>query len=264
MKRVLLTGSTGKMGLEMVKTVYNSNEFELVGVVGNTKLIGEDIGLATLGKSIGLIVSNDFDKTFDDTKPDIVLDVTNGHVAYNILKKALLNGVSCVTGATGFDNEQLEELKKITEEKNLTCLVIPNFSIGAVLMMKFAQEAGKYFDNAEIIELHHEKKKDSPSGTALKTAEMIAKNNKKYNQGLPESEDKIEGCRGGTLENINIHSVRLPGFVATQEVIFGGLGQSLIIKHQTIGRDAYMPGVIFSLKKCVELKGYIYGLENLI
>ncbi|MFN4150745.1 MAG: 4-hydroxy-tetrahydrodipicolinate reductase [Candidatus Sericytochromatia bacterium] len=264
MKRVLLTGSTGKMGLECVKTLFNSDEFELVGVIGNTKFLGEDIGAHTLGKPINLIVSNDFDKVFEETKPDILLDVTNGFVAYDLMKKALLNGVSCVTGSTGFDEKQLQDLKKITEEKNLTCLVIPNFSIGAVLMMKFAQEAGKYFDNAEIIELHHEKKKDSPSGTALKTAEMIAKNNKKYNQGLPESEDKIEGCRGGTLENINIHSVRLPGFVATQEVIFGGLGQSLIIKHQTIGRDAYMPGVIFSLKKCVELSGYIYGLENLI
>ena len=131
-------------------------------------------------------------------------------------------------------------------------------------MMKFSAMAGKYFKDVEIIEMHHEKKKDAPSGTAIKTAEMIKKNNIDYNMVRPDNFETIAGSRGGNIENINIHSIRLPGCVATQEVIFGGLGQTLTIKHQTINREAYMEGLIFSLKKVREVKGYIYGLEELL
>jgi 4-hydroxy-tetrahydrodipicolinate reductase len=264
MKKVVISGAVGKMGLECVKTVLADSNFQLVGVLGNKSFIGQDIGSLTIGKEINLKLRNDFDNLIEEVRPDVLLDITNGNIAFELIIKALNKGINCITGSTGFSLEQLETIKKLTEEKNLTTLVIPNFSIGAILMMKFAQQAGKYFNNVEILEMHHEKKKDSPSGTAIKTAEMILVNQQKYNQNLPEAEEKIEGSRGGSLQDINIHSVRLPGFVATQEVIFGGLGQVLTIKHQTINREAYMPGVTFSLNKCFETTGYVYGLENLI
>ncbi len=264
MLKVLISGAAGKMGTEAVKTVLADNELKLVGCIGNERYIGEDIGLIVKGQEIGIKLSNDVDKTFDETQPDILLDLTNGESGYKIITKAIKRNISCVTGSTGFSHEQLEEIRKLTTENGLTTLVVPNFAIGAVLMMKFAEQAGKYFNHVEIIEMHHEKKKDSPSGTAIKTAEMILKNSSEYNNDLPQSFEKITGSRGGKVGNINIHSIRLPGYVATQEVIFGGIGQTLIIKHETINRESFMPGVIFSIKKTREVKGYIYGLENLL
>ncbi|MBC7474828.1 MAG: 4-hydroxy-tetrahydrodipicolinate reductase [Candidatus Sericytochromatia bacterium] len=264
MIKILLNGATGKMGLESVKAIYSDIELELSGVIGRTKNIGEDIGKITLGYDIGLKVETEIDDFIINKKSDILLDISNAEAGYKSIIKALNNGLNCVTGSTGFSNKQLEEIKNLTEKNNLTTLVIPNFSIGAVLMMKFSAMAGKYFKDVEIIEMHHEKKKDAPSGTAIKTAEMIKKNNIDYNMVRPDNFETIAGSRGGNIENINIHSIRLPGFVATQEVIFGGLGQTLTIKHQTINREAYMEGLIFSLKKVREVKGYIYGLEDLL
>lgn len=264
MTKIVVTGAMGKMGVEIVKTILAQKNLELVGVLGNKSGIGEDIGTLIFGKEIGLKLEANFEALINRVKPDIVVDVTLAHVSYNIITTALENNINCITGTTGFSVEQLEKIETLTKEKNLTSFIIPNFSIGAVLMMKFAEKAGKYFDNVEIIEMHHEKKKDSPSGTAIKTAEMISKNNTKFNSNLPESEDKLEGSRGGKLNNINIHSIRLPGFVATQEVIFGGLGQIFVLKHQTINREAYMDGVVFSIKKAIETKGYVYGLESLL
>ncbi|MFN8674465.1 MAG: 4-hydroxy-tetrahydrodipicolinate reductase [Candidatus Sericytochromatia bacterium] len=264
MQKILVAGAVGKMGLEIVKTILSDKNLKLVGVLGNKTGLGEDIGKLTLGKEIGLLVRNDFDNLLEECKPDIVLDVTNAEPSYNIILKALERNINCITGTTGFSQKQLDKIKELTEKNNLTTIIAPNFSIGAVLMMKFSENAAKYFDNVEIIEMHHEKKKDSPSGTAIKTAEMISKNNKKFNENLPESEEKIAGVRGGCINNINIHSIRTPGFVATQEVIFGGLGQIFVIKHQTINREAYMPGVTFCIKRLPEIKGYIYGLENIL
>lgn len=264
MLKVVINGAVGKMGLEAVKAVSADTELKLIGVLGRNTSIGEDIGKLAFGKEIGLTVENDIDALLKKLKPDIFLDITNSESGFKAITKALNFGINCVTGSTGFSQEELNKIKSLTEEKNLTTIIAPNFSIGAVLMMKFSQMAGKYFDDVEIIEMHHEKKKDAPSGTAIKTAEMIITNKNEYNNKRPDNFEILEGSRGGKLENINIHSIRLPGFVATQEVIFGGLGQTFSIKHQTINREAYMPGLIFTLKKSSELKGYIYGLESII
>lgn len=266
MFKVLITGAAGKMGLEAAKAIINSNEFDIVGAIGNKKHLGEDIGTLSVSKEIGIKINSNFDEVLESSKPDILLDLSNAEYGYQYMLKALKKDVKCVSGSTGFSAEQLNELQNYSENKSQTLIIAPNFSIGAILMMKFSEMAAKYFDNVEIIEMHHENKKDSPSGTAIKTAEMIMNNNKNFNTNLPsETIEKVEGCRGGTLNNINIHSVRMPGFVATQEVLFGGLGQVLSVKHHTINREAYMPGLIFTLKKAIETeKGYIYGLENLV
>lgn len=265
MYRVLITGAAGKMGLEAAKAIINSKDFQIVGAIGNKKYIGEDIGQISNSNNIGIQITNNYDEILEKSKPDLLLDLSNAEFGYQYIIKAIEKGINCVSGSTGFSDKQLEDIQNICEKKSKTVIIAPNFSIGAILMMKFSEMAAKYFDNIEIIEMHHENKKDSPSGTAIKTAEMISNNNKKFNFNLPsENIEKVEGCRGGTLNNINIHSVRMPGFVATQEVLFGGLGQVLTVKHQTINREAYMPGLLFTLKKALETKGYIYGLENLI
>lgn len=265
MYKVLITGAAGKMGLEAAKAIINSEEFEIVGAIGNNKHIGDDIGFLSQSNPIGITIQNNFDEIIETSKPDILLDLSNAEFGFKYMSYAIKKGIKCVSGSTGFDAGQLEDLKKQCNEYNSTVIIAPNFSIGAILMMKFSETASKYFDNVEIIEMHHENKKDSPSGTAIKTAEMISKSNKKYNENLPSEQlEKIEGCRGGSLNNINIHSVRMPGFVATQEVLFGGLGQVLSVKHHTINRESYMPGLLFTLKKAITLNGYTYGLENLI
>jgi 4-hydroxy-tetrahydrodipicolinate reductase len=155
------------------------------------------------------------------------------------VKTILENGCHAVVGTTGLTAKDLEEIKKLCAKNEVNCVVAPNFAIGAVLMMKFATEAAKYLPQAEIIELHHDKKLDAPSGTALKTAEMMGK-------------------------KIPIHSVRLPGLVAHQEVIFGGVGQTLTIRHDTINRESFMPGVLLAIHKVKKLKGLVYGLEQLL
>ena len=265
MLKVLITGAVGKMGLEAAKAIINSPDLQLVAAIAHKKNIGDDIGLLANSKIINVMVSNNFEQEIENTKPDIILDLTNAEYGYQYIMKSLEKGIKCVSGSTGFSSQQLENMQNLCNETSQSLIIAPNFSIGAVLMMKFSQLSAKYFDNVEIIEMHHEKKKDSPSGTAVKTAEMIMKNNKKFNNNLPdETIENIKGSRGGSFNNINIHSVRMPGFVATQEVLFGGLGQVLTIKHQTINREAYMPGLILTLKKVIETTGYIYGLENLL
>ncbi|MFN8577188.1 MAG: 4-hydroxy-tetrahydrodipicolinate reductase [Candidatus Sericytochromatia bacterium] len=265
MFKVLITGVAGKMGLEASKTIINSKDFEIVGAVGHKSHIDEDIGQLAFSKNIGIEIKNNFEEVLESSKPDLLLDLSNAEYGYKYIMKSIDKGIKCVSGSTGFSIQQLNDIEEMCEKKSQTVIIAPNFSIGAILMMKFSEMASKYFDNIEIIEMHHENKKDSPSGTAIKTAEMISKNNKKFNFNLPsETLEKVDGCRGGKINNINIHSIRMSGFVATQEVLFGGLGQVLTIKHQTINREAYMDGLLFSLKKALEIKGYIYGLENLI
>jgi len=262
MKNILIAGCTGKMGLEAVKTVLKTNDFKLHSCLGNKNFINQDIGNLIGKDNINIFISNNLGESFKGV--DIVLDLTNAQAGYNIIKKSLENKIPIVSGSTGFNKNQLGEFEYLSNENKTTCYIIPNFSIGAVLMTKFAKEAGKFFENVEIIEYHHENKKDYPSGTAIKTAEMLAENSKTYNHERPEELAKIENCRGGNYFNINIHSVRMPGFVATQEVLFGSLGEVLTIKHQTINREAFMSGVLFCLRKAINDNRFIYGMENII
>jgi 4-hydroxy-tetrahydrodipicolinate reductase len=180
------------------------------------------------------------------------------------VKKILQNKAHAVVGTTGLTSTNLAELEKLCEKNKVNCLVAPNFAIGAVLMMKFSKEAAHYMPEVEIIELHHERKADSPSGTAIKTAEMILADREGVKREAAKSIEKVKNARGGELGGIHIHSVRLQGLVAHQEVIFGGLGQTLKIRHDTISRESFMPGVIMAVRKVRNLKGLVYGLENLL
>jgi 4-hydroxy-tetrahydrodipicolinate reductase len=170
-----------------------------------------------------------------------------------------------VVGTTGLNPDQIKDLGEFAEKASTGCLIIPNFSIGMVLLQQAAIQASQYFDHVEIIELHHNQKADAPSGTAIKTAEMLAEMGKTYNPALVEEKETIKGARGGlSAENINIHSVRLPGLIAHQEVIFGAQGQIYTLRHDTSDRSCYMAGVLLAIRKVTQLSTLIYGLEKIL
>lgn len=264
MIKVAVTGALGKVGREVINAVSENKEIKLVAAIDKFE-IGKDIGEILFNKKLDIKISNDIEKTFAETKPDVVVDFTQPSVIFDNTKKYLNMGVSPVIGTTGLQPEQIEELKNLSEEKNVSCLIAPNFSTGAVLMMKFAKEAAKYFDNAEIIELHHNQKKDAPSGTAIKTAELMAEENSCFTIGNCDEKETLTGARGAVAKsNIHIHSVRMPGYSASQEVIFGAAGQILTIRHDTSDRKCYIPGILLAVKYVSEHKEFVYGLDNIM
>ncbi len=261
--RVGVAGALGRMGQETVKAVFNDQELQLVGVAdpkGRGKKLSEVISVPGLE----LPVCHDVAEMIDTCSPDVVVDFTTPHAVYDNARTILSYGVAAVVGTTGLGEQELQQLEILAREKNTGIAVIPNFAIGAVLMMRFAKEAAKYFSNVEIIELHHDQKLDAPSGTAVKTAEMINEALAGIPPRVVQETVKLPGCRGGVLEAVRVHSVRLPGLVAHQEVIFGGPGQALTIRHDSYNRESFMPGVLMAVKKMTERKGMVYGLENLL
>jgi 4-hydroxy-tetrahydrodipicolinate reductase len=263
MIKVGVVGALGKMGKEVVKAVINDNECSLVAAIDIFEE-GKDVGEIILGKEIGVKISTNTE-SFKTSQPDVVVDFTQPSAIFENAKKYIEAGISPVIGTTGLKSEQIQELENLSKEKNVSCLIAPNFSTGAVLMMKFAKEAAKYFNNAEIIELHHNQKKDAPSGTAVKTAELMASENENFVTGNCEESELIQGARGAIAKSqIHIHSVRMPGYSASQEVILGSQGQILTIRHDTSDRTCYMKGVIMAIKHVYNNKNFVYGLDNIM
>lgn len=260
MIRVGVVGAMGKMGQEVVKAVCEYNELDLVCAVD----INNIDGMVCPKSEIRII--GDLKSAIQMHKPDVMIDFTQPKFVFENAKTCLQNGVRPVIGTTGLTDEQIAELKNLAESNGLGCLIAPNFSTGAVLMMMFAKQAAKYFDNAEIIELHHNQKKDAPSGTAIKTALMMSETGKMtFEKGNCEEKETIEGSRGGkSYSDIRIHSVRMPGYIASQEVIFGASGQIFKIRHDSMDRQCYMAGVTLATKYVAENNNFIYGLENIM
>jgi 4-hydroxy-tetrahydrodipicolinate reductase len=265
MIKVLVSGAAGKVGAEVVKAVKKESDLALVGAV-DVAFIGLDAGSNAGIGSIGLPITKDLKASIAGTKPDVVVDFTHPNVAMINARAILESRVHAVIGTTGLSEDNLKELKALCEKNKVNCLVAPNFAIGAVLMMMFSKTAAKYMPNVEIIELHHDKKADAPSGTAIKTAEIILQSEAAAGlvKGKPAEIEKLEGARGANLGGIHIHSIRLPGFVAHQEVIFGGVGQTLSIRHDSISRESFMPGVVMAIHKIRNTSGLTYGLEHLL
>ncbi len=258
-----MCGAYGKMGCEVLKAVHKDEELSIVGAVdikSDFIDVGELIGIG----NIGITVGNDLQKVINETKPQVMVDFTRPESVLNNIRLAINNGVCPIVGTTGLSEDDVKELQKLCEQTGVNAIISPNFSIGAILMIKLAQEAAKFFPNVEIIELHHDQKLDAPSGTALRTAELITQNRGYLKQGHPAEVEKLAGARGGDLSGIRIHSVRLPGYVAHQEVIFGGLGQTLTIRHDSISRESFMPGVILACKHVLTANGLIHGLEHIL
>lgn len=240
--RVIVNGSKGKMGLLACETLNDHKEFALV---------------AQLGKEDNLA------QAIEQTKAQIVVDLTRADCVYNNCLTIINHGAHPVVGTSGLLPEQIQELTLLCESRRLGGIIAPNFSISAVLMMIFAAKAAKYLPEVEIIEAHHQQKLDAPSGTALKTAELIAAARKSPKNKL-NLKELIPGVRGGSHYDVNIHSLRLPGIIARQQVIFGGVGETLTITDDCTDRKCFMPGIILSCQKVSGLSTLIYGLEHLL
>ena len=260
MVKVGVVGAMGKMGQEVVKAVCNDETLELVCAV-DINQINEQVCPTHEVRVIG-----DLKKAIEMHKPDVMVDFTQPKYVFENAKICLENGVRPVIGTTGLSDEQIEVLNALSQANGLGCLIAPNFSTGAILMMMFAQQAAKYFDNAEIIELHHNQKKDAPSGTAIKTALMMSESgNMTFESGNCEETETIQGARGGkSYSDIHIHSVRMPGYIASQEVLFGASGQILSIRHDSMDRQCYMAGVKLAIKYVADHNDFIYGLEKIM
>lgn len=260
--RVVLTGAAGKMGREVVKAMQAAPDLALVAAV-SPRHKGQDVGeLAGCGP-LGLRATDDLAEALA-TKPDVLVDFTRPEAVMGVARAALHAGVRPVIGSTGLTPADLEELDALAKAKNLGVLVAPNFAIGALLMIRFAAEAAKYFDHAELIELHHDRKHDAPSGTAIKTVEAMNAARPRFEPPAIPGSETVAGVRGGEQGGIHVHSVRLPGLLAHQEVLFGGLGQLLTIRHDALSRECYMPGVLLGVRKVMTLSGLTYGLEHVM
>jgi len=257
--KVLISGACGRMGQETVRAVAGAEDMEIVAAC-DLSGVGKKLSEVVIGVQSDVMITSSLAQSIMDVKPDVVVDFTSPAAVMENLRTCLEHKTPVVVGTTGISQENLEELRSLSQKAGSPVFIAPNFAIGAVLMMKFAAEAAKYMPSVEIVELHHDKKLDAPSGTSIKTAEMIARSKE-----TEAAEGKSEpAARGGEYFGVRIHSVRLPGLVAHQEVIFGGQGQTLTIRHDSIDRTSFMPGVLMSIRKVRELQGVVYGLENIL
>jgi len=242
MIKVGVLGARGRMGSEVVKAVNEANDLELVASLD-------------LGDSLDALVANGSQVVVDFTTPDSVMANLEFLISHNI---------HAVIGTTGFDDARIAKIKSLLSSSKSGVLIAPNFAIGAVLMMEFATKAAKFFESAEIIELHHPNKVDAPSGTAARTAELMSKSRKEAGLApMPDATStSLDGARGATVGDIPVHSVRLRGLVAHQEVLLGGIGETLSIRHDSIDRVGFMPGVLLGVRQVVNHPGLTFGLEN--
>lgn len=257
-KKVLVAGFTGAMGQKAVNLVNSLDNFELVAGMSPTATNDPQKYNLPAGAKIYQSLAE-----IHDLAADIWIDFTTPKAVYDNVKFALEHHISPVVGTTGMSDEQEAELIKISQKEKVGGLIAPNFGMSAVLLMKFAKEAAKYFPDAEIIEMHHADKKDAPSGTALATAKMIAKNRPEH-ETAPDEVETLENVRGGDYQGIKIHSVRLPGYIAHEQVLFGGPGEALTIRQDSFDRESFMGGVKVALEKVDQLDELVVGLENIL
>lgn len=241
--RVGVLGARGRMGAEVVKAVTNSLDLELVAQL-------------ELGDSLDQLVSNKAEVVVDFTTPDSVM---------KNLEFLISNDIHAVVGTTGFDQARIDSLtKELAKHPKVGLLIAPNFAIGAVLMMEFAAKAARYFESAEIVEMHHPAKVDAPSGTAARTAELMTQARKDSSmKPMPDAtKQSLDGARGSKVGDIPIHSIRAQGLVAHQEVLFGGVGETLTIRHDSLDRAGFMPGVLLGIRSVVKNPGLTHGLDK--
>ena len=257
-KKVLVAGFTGAMGQKAVNLVNSLDNFELVAGMSPTATNDpQKYNLPARAKIYQSLAE------IPDLAADIWIDFTTPKAVYNNVKFALEHHISPVVGTTGMSDEQEVELIRISQKEKVGGLIAPNFGMSAVLLMKFAKEAAQYFPDAEIIEMHHADKKDAPSGTALATAKMIAENRPEH-ETAPDEVETLGNVRGGDYQGIKIHSVRLPGYIAHEQVLFGGPGEALTIRQDSFDRESFMGGVKVALEKVDQLDELVVGLENIL
>ena len=258
--RVIAHGALGKLGQEVVKAICAEPETQLVGAVD---LKASKDYLALPDESGQVPFSADTNTILDKCPADVMFDSTIAKTSLPDLRNAAKKGVNLVIATTGFSASDLDEIKNLAKANKIGIIIAPNFALGAVLMMHLAKIAAKYMDYAEIIELHHHLKADAPSGTALTTAREMARAKGKPFTSPPEP-GQPQKSRGEQVEGVTLHSVRLPGLMAHQEVILSAPGQTLIIRHDTINRECYIPGIMLAIKEVAKRRAYIYGLDTLL
>jgi 4-hydroxy-tetrahydrodipicolinate reductase len=267
---VIVNGATGKMGQEVVKAIAQAKDMTLLAAIDrNPNFQGEDIGTVVGVGELEVAVGCDLQGTLvaaaQTNQPGVMVDFTHPQSVYENVRMAIAYGVRPVVGTTGLSPAQIQDLAEFADKASMGCLIIPNFSIGMVLLQQAAIQASRHFDHVEIIELHHNQKADAPSGTALQTAQMLAELGKTYNPPAVTEKEHLPGARGSQAdEGIRIHSIRLPGLIAHQEVIFGAPGQIYTLRHDTSDRACYMPGVLLSIRKVLQLQTLVYGLEKIL
>ena len=273
---VVVAGALGRMGAEVIKTVVAAADCQLVGAVDTTPgKEGADVGLELGLGELEVAITADFEGTLCQASQAVrndgpgqgavLVDFTHPSVVYEHTRAAIAYGVHPVIGTTGLSPEQLSELAAFAAKASVGGAVIPNYSVGMVLLQQAAAAAARFYDFAELTELHHNRKADAPSGTCIKTAELMEDLGKSFNPLQVEEHETLAGCRGGQRESgLRLHSIRLPGLVAHQEVMFGAPGETYTLRHDTIDRSAYMPGVLLTARKVRQLDGLVYGLERLL
>lgn len=258
---VAVHGALGKMGRESISAISRDAGLNLVGAV-DVKATSDSI---TPDNEQKIPLYRDIKSLLAAVKPEVIVDFSMAAASMEMIRIAAGSGISLVTGTTGFSPDDMEEIRHLAKDNKIGIIIASNFALGAVIMMHLAKIAAKYFDNAEIIELHHDEKADAPSGTALSTARGMIESRQGKPFKYPETKrESLSGTRGGQFEGVGIHSVRLPGFVASQEIIFGLQGQTLKIRHDAINRECYMPGVIMAVKEVLNKKGSVNNLDDLL
>ncbi|NNN14861.1 MAG: 4-hydroxy-tetrahydrodipicolinate reductase [Acidimicrobiaceae bacterium] len=263
--KVAVLGAGGKMGSTVAQTVIAQPDLKLVAVV-DPRLSGIEFEHATGVSGSGLSISGDISEIVR-SGADVVVDFTTAASAFENLKYCASHGISAVVGTTGLDQTKMDELDRAFIDADRGCIVAANFAIGAILMMRFAEIAAGFFETAEVLEMHHETKIDAPSGTAIATARRIA--SAKLVGGssfLPDSTENslFEGARGADVDGVRVHSMRIRGAIAHQEVVFGTMGQSLSIRHDSYDRSSFMPGLIIAIRGIQSVRGVMAGIDRLI
>ncbi len=257
--KVCVTGAAGRVGRAVVAGVVNDPATELVAAV-DIKDIGQDAGSVAGIESCGVRISASLNEVLQKVSPDVVVDFTLAGAAVKHINEALEAGCHLVVGTTGFSDDVLENIETAARAAGKNVVLAPNFSLGALLMIELSRTAARHFGTVEIIERHHDGKKDSPSGTSLRTAALLA-------ETISKKDDRqlLDGSgRGHDVQGVKVHSIRLPGICAHQEVVFGGPGETLTIRHDTIGRECYVPGVLLAVKKVSSRPGLTLGMEKIL
>ncbi len=262
MIRVGVIGACGRMGQMVCRAIAEADDLALVAAIDRSRL-GEPIGPLVGHPAIDVPVTEELDRLLE-AEVEVAVDFTHPDVVMDNVRWCITHAVHLVVGTTGLTREDLDEIRQVLEsegsESNL--IIAPNFALGAVLMQRFAAQAARYFPAVEVIELHHDAKADAPSGTSLATVHrLLEERGERYRGPLDES---LPSVRGGEVEGIRLHSVRLPGLLAHQEVIFGGQGQTLTIRHDSTDRSSFMPGVLMAVRAVMTRAGLTVGLEPLL
>jgi 4-hydroxy-tetrahydrodipicolinate reductase len=259
--RVVINGALGRMGQEITKAVVCEPGLKAVGAV-EKEVTQKYLPLA---EAVELIpFSSDLDSLLRSCNADVVVDFTNAEASMAAARIAIKQKVNMVIGTTGLSEGNLKEIGQLCRANKVGAVVAPNFSLGAALLVHLSKFAAKFFDHAEIIEMHHDKKADAPSGTAIATARAMLQTRGKSFVYPEVARQVLSNTRGGQMDGIAIHSLRLPGFMAGQEIIFSGAGETLSLRHNTISRECYLPGVILAIKEVTKRKGLTYGLDALL